>query len=185
MRHAISTSGFFSTGCGAAYRKRAENGFQKDALRILDQLSAAIKNDILPSGPYTLPGLMPNVVAGRVTQMFDLHGPNMVVDMGANSLFQSIEVAAGFLAHQECKIILAGGVNAARTSPEDFEGAFMMALTTPEIAKEHGLPIECYLSIGEDGGVRPHPRKPGITAARTGWSRFPGRWPTITGSRFV
>ena len=132
----------------------AENEFQKDTLRILDQLSAAIKSDIIPSGPYTLPGLMPNLVAGRVSQMFDLHGPNIVVDMGAGSLFQSIDVAAGFLAHQECKIVLAGGVNAARTSPEDIEGAFMMALTTPEIAKEHDLPIDCYVSIGEDGGVQ-------------------------------
>jgi NAD(P)-dependent dehydrogenase (short-subunit alcohol dehydrogenase family) len=86
--------------------------------------------------------------------MFDLHGPNLVVDMGANSLFQSINVAAGFLANQDCKIVLAGGVNAARTSPEHFEGAFMMALTTPEIAKEHDLPIECYISIGEEGGVQ-------------------------------
>lgn len=132
----------------------AENGFQKDSLRILDQLSAAIKNDIIPSGPYTLPGLMPNLVAGRVTQMFDLHGPNIVVDMGANSLFQSISVAADFLAHRECKIVLAGGVNAAQTSPEHFEGAFMMALTTPEIAKQHDLPVECYLSIGEGGEVQ-------------------------------
>jgi 3-oxoacyl-(acyl-carrier-protein) synthase/NAD(P)-dependent dehydrogenase (short-subunit alcohol dehydrogenase family) len=132
----------------------AENGFQQDKIEILDRLSAAIKNDILPSGPYTLPGLMPNLVAGRVSQMFDLHGPNIVVDMGAGSLFQSIDVAAGFLAHQECKIVLAGGVNAARTSPEDVEGAFMMALTTPEIAKEHDLPIDCYVSIGEDGGVQ-------------------------------
>ena len=132
----------------------AENGDQKDTFRILNQLSAAIQKDIIPSGPYTLPGLMPNLVAGRVTQMFDLHGPNIVVDMGANSLFQSIDVAAGFLAHQECKIVLAGGVNAAETSPEHFEGAFMMALTTPEIAKEHGLPIECFVSIGEDGGIQ-------------------------------
>jgi 3-oxoacyl-(acyl-carrier-protein) synthase/NAD(P)-dependent dehydrogenase (short-subunit alcohol dehydrogenase family) len=133
--------------------ERAENGFQKDALRILDQLSAAIKNDILPSGPYTLPGLMPNVVASRVCQLFDLNGPNMVLDMGANSLYQSIEAAAGLLAHGECKIVLAGGINAARTSPEHFEGAFMMALTTPEIAKEHGLPVECVVMIGEAGGV--------------------------------
>jgi len=129
-------------------------GLQKDMLPILDRLSAAIRNEIIPSGPYTLPGLMPNVVAGRVTQMFDLHGPNIVVDMGANSLFQSIEVAAGFLAHEECRIVLAGGVNAAQTNPGDYEGAFMMALTTPEIAREHGLPIECLISIGENGGVR-------------------------------
>jgi acyl transferase domain-containing protein/NAD(P)-dependent dehydrogenase (short-subunit alcohol dehydrogenase family) len=131
----------------------AGNGFQNDALRILDRLSGAIKKDILPSGPYTLPGLMPNVVAGRVTQMFDLHGPNIVVDMGANSLFQAIDVAAGFLANGECKIVLCGGVNAAQTSADHREGAFMMALTTLEIAKHHDLPIECYINLEKNNGA--------------------------------
>jgi 3-oxoacyl-(acyl-carrier-protein) synthase/malonyl CoA-acyl carrier protein transacylase/NAD(P)-dependent dehydrogenase (short-subunit alcohol dehydrogenase family) len=132
----------------------AEDGFRPDVHRFLEQLSEAIRKDIIVSGPYTLPGLMPNLVAGRVSSMFDLHGPNIVIDAGADSLFQSIDVAAGFLAHGVCKIVLAGGINAVRIRPEDCEGAFMMALTTPEIAKEYGLPVKCLLSMGANGAVR-------------------------------
>ena len=132
--------------------EHAINGARQDLERFLEQLSAAIRKDVLTSGPYTLPGLMPNLVAGRVSQMFDLHGPNIVVDAGADSLFQSVDVAAGFLAHGECKVVLAGGISAARTSPEHCEGAFMMALTTPEIANEYGLPVKCLLSVGQEEG---------------------------------
>ena len=65
---------------------------------------------MIPSGPYTLPGLMPNVISGRVANMFELNGPNVVIDMGSNSLFQSLMVARDFLMHGECKAVLAGGL---------------------------------------------------------------------------
>jgi 3-oxoacyl-(acyl-carrier-protein) synthase/NAD(P)-dependent dehydrogenase (short-subunit alcohol dehydrogenase family) len=118
-----------------------------DATRIVERLEQAIQTDVIPSGPYTLPGLMPNVVAGRVAHMFDLNGPNIVLDMGANSLFQCVAAAADFLEHKECKIVLTGGINAARTAGDQKEGAFLLALTTVETAKEFSLPIECLVTL--------------------------------------
>ena len=130
------------------------NGLARDdADRILNQLIGKIRKEVIPSGPYTLPGLMPNVVAGRVTNMFDLNGPNIVVDMGASSLFQSIAVAAEFLAHKDSKIMLAGGLNAASAGKDHAEAVFMMAMTTLETAQAEGLPIEFILSFEKAEGA--------------------------------
>ena len=48
-----------------------------DAERLLAGLTDAIKAQVLPSGPYTLPGLMPNVAASRIPSLFNLNGPNI------------------------------------------------------------------------------------------------------------
>jgi acyl transferase domain-containing protein/NAD(P)-dependent dehydrogenase (short-subunit alcohol dehydrogenase family) len=115
---------------------------------ILEKVSEQVRRDIIPSGPYTLPGLMPNVISGRVANMFELNGPNVVIDMGENSLFQSIAVARDFLTHGECKAVLAGGLNAVRTAPNEAEAAFLMVLTTEETAKALNLPVACLLTVG-------------------------------------
>jgi len=117
-----------------------------DVDRVLYKLTQNIHNRIRPSGPYTLPGLMPNVAAGRVAHMFDLHGPNIVVDMGGNSLFQSVMVARDLLQHDDCKVALAGGVNACG----DQEAVLLLALTSLETAEKEGLPIVTTLEIGAE-----------------------------------
>jgi acyl transferase domain-containing protein/NAD(P)-dependent dehydrogenase (short-subunit alcohol dehydrogenase family) len=114
---------------------------------IIERLCAAVRKDVIPSGPYTLPGLMPNVISGRVANMFELNGPNVVVDMDANSLAQSILVANDFLAHGDCKAVLAGGLNAVRMSSDDAEAVFLMLLTTEATARELNLPIACLLTV--------------------------------------
>lgn len=114
---------------------------------LLDRVCAAVRKNVIPSGPYTLPGLMPNVISGRVANLFELHGPNVVIDMGENSLFQSIMVARDFLMHGECKAVLAGGLNGVRVSPKDAEAAFLTILTTEETARELNLPIACLLTV--------------------------------------
>ena len=117
-----------------------------DVDRVLYKLTQNIHKRIRPSGPYTLPGLMPNVAAGRVAHMFDLHGPNIVVDMGGNSLFQSVMVARDLLQHDDCKVALAGGVNACG----DQEAVLLLALTSLETAEKEGLPIVTTLEIGAE-----------------------------------
>jgi len=119
-----------------------------DRAAILDRVCVAVKKDVIPSGPYTLPGLMPNVISGRVANMFELNGPNVVIDMGSNSLFQSLMVARDFLMHGECKAVLAGGLNAVRVASKDAEAAFLTVLTTEATARELNLPIACLLTVG-------------------------------------
>jgi len=76
----------------------------------VDALIGSIHNSP-PSNPYSLPGLMPNVVAGRVANFFDLHGANLVVDAGSSSLCNALIVAERMLRRGECKVVLAGAVN--------------------------------------------------------------------------
>ena len=115
---------------------------------ILDRVCTAVRKDVISSGPYTLPGLMPNVISGRVANMFELHGPNVVIDMGSNSLFQSLMVARDFLMHGECKAVLAGGLNGVRLKSGDAEAAFLTVLMTEATARELNLPIACLLTVG-------------------------------------
>src|SRR5262249_8594594 len=48
---------------------------------------------LVPSGPYTLLGLMPNVISGRVANAFDIKGPNLVVDAHRASLSMALAEA--------------------------------------------------------------------------------------------
>ncbi len=124
-----------------------------DLVRIVDKLVNHISVQNVASGPYTLPGLMPNVTAGRITNMFDLKGPNIVVDMADDSTLQSLLVARQLLAHDGCKIVLAGGINANNASDgEQAEAVFLLALTTLETARRESLPILSTLSLSESGG---------------------------------
>lgn len=132
-----------------------ENGklSNDDLNRILHKLVECIRARNVPSGPYTLPGLMPNVTAGRIANMFDLNGPNIVVNMGEDSLPQSLFVARQLLAHDDCKIVLAGGINAnAGSHGGEAEAVFLLALTTLETARREGLPVLSTLSLFEPAG---------------------------------
>lgn len=141
---------------------REAGGLSPDTRRaILERLCASVLKDVIPSGPYTLPGLMPNVISGRVAHMFDLNGPNVVVDMGHDSLGQAILVAKDFLAHGDAKVVLAGGLNAVRMSKDDAEAVFLMVLTTEEAAREFNLPVACLLAVD---GSRPRPCAPVSTS---------------------
>jgi acyl transferase domain-containing protein/NAD(P)-dependent dehydrogenase (short-subunit alcohol dehydrogenase family) len=119
-----------------------------DVDRLLKKLIERIRTRNVPSGPYTLPGLMPNVTAGRITNMFDLNGPNIVVDVGRHSLLQSLFVARQLLAHKECDIVLAGGINANTTNHDDqSEAVLLLALTTTAIARKESLPALATLNF--------------------------------------
>ncbi|MDX1546003.1 MAG: SDR family NAD(P)-dependent oxidoreductase [Rhodothermales bacterium] len=123
----------------------------EEARRVADRLAAAIRAEVPPSGPYTLPGLMPNVAAGRVTHLFNLKGPNVVVDRGEDSLFQALDAAAQFLRHGDCDLVMAGALHAA--ADEAHEAACLLALTTLDTARRDGLPVLATVALGEPGGA--------------------------------
>lgn len=122
----------------------------------LETIAARLAERNPPSGPYTLSGLMPNVAASRASSLFDLKGPNLVIDMGEDSLFQALAAAAGLIAHGDCRMVIAGGLNAAGRRPEsDAEGALMIALADPEAARAAALPVLATLRLAAVGGAAP------------------------------
>ena len=129
---------------------------QVDAERLLAGVTEAIKTRVLPSGPYTLPGLMPNVAASRIPSLFNLNGLNIVVDRGAHSLFEAVHAAQHVLRHGDCTMVLAGSLHAFVGHDEaDNEAALLLALTTLETARQDGLPVLGTLDLAEPAsGVR-------------------------------
>jgi acyl transferase domain-containing protein/NAD(P)-dependent dehydrogenase (short-subunit alcohol dehydrogenase family)/acyl-CoA thioesterase FadM len=130
--------------------------------RLRDGLFAAVRNEVPVSNPYTLPGLMPNVAAGRVANVLDLHGPNMIVDAGGPSLLEALRIAEAILRRGESKLALAGGVNAyAGIEPQLSavggrkvgEGAVVLLLALPETAAVLGLPVRAQLSFAPGGAA--------------------------------
>src|SRR5439155_14967232 len=130
-------------------------------------LATAIRQNP-PSTPYTLPGLMPNVAAGRVANVFDLNGPNLVLDAGGSSLFESIALAETWLSSGVCTLVFAGGVNGyagvgavllaealfgGEGKRQVAEAAFVVLLATPETARAHGFPVVAELTLSDDGAA--------------------------------
>lgn len=60
---------------------------------------------------YTGPGTSHNMVAGRLSYLFDFQGPAMVIDTACSSSLVAIHVASQSLRNRECSLALAGGVN--------------------------------------------------------------------------
>ncbi|MGW2591742.1 SDR family NAD(P)-dependent oxidoreductase [Streptomyces sp. NPDC001515] len=76
---------------------------------------------------HTMPGVSRGVIANRVSHLFGLHGPSLVVDTGQASSLVAVHTAMESLRRGETTLALAGGVNlnlAAETgvAAEEFGG---------------------------------------------------------------
>jgi NAD(P)-dependent dehydrogenase (short-subunit alcohol dehydrogenase family)/3-oxoacyl-(acyl-carrier-protein) synthase len=118
------------------------------------------------------PGIMPNVIAARIANYFDLHGLNMTLDTGSDSTLSAISVAADYLRDGVLDIALVLGINGnstpemrAVTEPlcgeqgerELAEGAVLLVLTRASTAARAGLPVLAELSASHfsEGGAVP------------------------------
>lgn len=100
------------------------------------------------STPYTLPGLLPSITASRVSFLFNLQGPNMIVDSGKNSLMQAVATAARLLRSGDSALMIAGGINCySETGRADGEAACLVGLTTAAIAEQYGMDVICEIRI--------------------------------------
>lgn len=126
---------------------------------VIDEAVARLEQ--LPqTGPYTLAGAMPNVTAGRVSNVFNLNGPNFVVDAEGLSLYQALAHGSRALRFGRCRFVLAGGISSSagpdvqrlvhgRASDRRpiGEAAIVLGLARASVAAELGLPILGHLSL--------------------------------------
>ncbi|MGW0917034.1 SDR family NAD(P)-dependent oxidoreductase [Streptomyces sp. NPDC002784] len=61
--------------------------------------------------PAALTGNLPNLLAARIAQSFDLDGPALAVDTACSSALVALHLARRSVADGECDIALVGGVN--------------------------------------------------------------------------
>ncbi len=74
---------------------------------------AALRDELLqtvpPLGPETVPGLIPNIIVGRIANRLDLMGAAYTVDAACASSLVAIQHAARDLEAGDCDLALAGG----------------------------------------------------------------------------
>jgi 3-oxoacyl-(acyl-carrier-protein) synthase/NAD(P)-dependent dehydrogenase (short-subunit alcohol dehydrogenase family)/acyl-CoA thioesterase FadM len=136
--------------------RRAEFSLSdQDFIRIFNQLILDIETKNQPSTGYTLTGSMPNIAAGRVCNLLDFKGPNIVIDADVNSLLESIRTAKLMLENgNDVDLLLVGGVNAhaMRSSESDNdcpigEALCILAITSLELAQTKNIPILAHLDL--------------------------------------
>jgi acyl transferase domain-containing protein len=79
---------------------------EEELTEIRRQLKAALP----PLGPETVPGLVPNVMCGRVMNRLDLMGPSYTVDAACASSLVALDIATQNLLSGRCDMAIVGGV---------------------------------------------------------------------------
>ncbi|GAA3849399.1 hypothetical protein GCM10022243_14190 [Saccharothrix violaceirubra] len=103
----------------------------------------------------SFPGGMPNVIAARPCNRFDLRGLNVAVDGGDESLSQAFATARRYLEFGDVDLVLVAGVHGntlpswraltdSATPPT--EGAALFAVATGDLAEATGLPVLAELT---------------------------------------
>jgi len=78
----------------------------------LAQMRALLATKIPPMNADTAPGLVPNVMTGRIANRLNLRGPNYLVDAACSSSLLAVGAAIDELRAGRSRMMLAGGVNA-------------------------------------------------------------------------
>ncbi|MBT3484310.1 MAG: acyltransferase domain-containing protein [Desulfobacula sp.] len=79
--------------------------------KVSDALVASIRNTIPENNEDTTPGLLSNIISGRIANYFGLNGANYVIDASCASAFVAMRNAARNLKHKDLDFVLAGGVD--------------------------------------------------------------------------
>ena len=91
-----------------------EEGMRRSGLEPdeIDAISQKITDMYVPWEENTFPGLLGNVVSGRIANRFDLGGTNCVVDAACASSLAAVEMAINQLSLGQADMMIAGGVDA-------------------------------------------------------------------------
>lgn len=130
--------------------KQSDEGLVKRLTEWFEQY----ESEHLLINPYTLAGVMPNVITGRVTNFYDLKGPNFIVGNTQAGLLPSIKAAQDLILNNDAEIVLCGGIQLSNSpflqhKTEASEGGIMFAVTSEEIARKYNLDIMAELSLCE------------------------------------
>lgn len=79
---------------------------------VLDRVRAAMAERLPPFNADIAPGLVPNVMTGRIANRLDLCGPNYLIDAACASSLLAVRAAMLELRSGRSDLMLAGGVNA-------------------------------------------------------------------------
>ena len=78
---------------------------------IMQEWHARMDAKLPPITEDTMPGELPNIVAGRVANVLNLRGPNFITDAACASSFAAISAAFEMLTEHHVEAVVAGGVD--------------------------------------------------------------------------
>jgi len=78
----------------------------------LAKVRSILQKRLPPTNADTVPGLVPNVMTGRIANRLNLKGPNYLLDAACSSSLLAVGVAIDELRSGRSRMMLAGGVNA-------------------------------------------------------------------------
>ncbi len=77
----------------------------------LKEISEAMERSLRPCNSDTIPGVMPNIMAGRIAGRLGFKGRSMVIDAACASSLIALEIGVRDLQSGMCDLVLAGGVH--------------------------------------------------------------------------
>ena len=80
-------------------------------------LKKELKASAPPLHPQNAPGLVPNMISGRIANRLDLMGPSYIVDGACASSLLAVDMAMRDLLTGKCDMAIAGGVHCGSTPP--------------------------------------------------------------------
>jgi acyl transferase domain-containing protein len=83
----------------------------------LQRIKETLKAGLAPFEADTAPGLVPNVMTGRIANRLDFMGPNYTIDAACASSLIALDLAVQDLRSGRCDLSLVGGANVATAAP--------------------------------------------------------------------
>ena len=80
--------------------------------KVSDELGSQVSGLYPRITEDTMPGELANIIAGRIANLFDFHGPNYVVDAACASAMAAIHAAIEGLEEEDYDAVLTGGIDA-------------------------------------------------------------------------
>ena len=121
LGNAMAGDMHYLTSLRAYFPEYAEELGQAPTFRALDRTAqeailGELRDGVRRRFPHitedTMPGELGNIIAGRVANLFDFHGPNFIVDAACASALAAIDAAIEGLEHGDYDAVLTGGVDA-------------------------------------------------------------------------
>ena len=152
----------------AACMEKTKGLSPEKSAKLAEALTAVFRKRLPPNTEDTTPGLLTNIVSGRVANVLNCNGPNFTVDAACASSGFALRAAMMHLVSGRCDYVISGGVDSAfypaallvfkrlgllskdgtrfwdkgkSQGVNLSEGAAVQVLTTYGKAKEKGLPI--------------------------------------------
>ncbi|MEI2741186.1 MAG: type I polyketide synthase [Candidatus Competibacter sp.] len=124
-------------------------GFDREQAK---RLKETLKRHLPPFDVDNIPGLVPNMMTGRIANRLNFMGPNYVVDAACASSLIAVEAAMLELRRGRVDVMLTGGINTS-TSPLVFMIFCMLGALSPTASIRPFSAGANGTMLGEGGGV--------------------------------